>query len=124
MSAPEKTGQKHYVYPTAQFCITWTPRILVASFAGYYSLGIAYEAGIMRAIDKLAIAIMKNSMGYAGIGAAMPTFQWYSAWAVRTVSAAGAGLIYDLLERQTVSTYRRLRGSTPPPKPPFESVPV
>lgn len=111
MSVPETINpQKNdCLHQTAQFFLTWTPRIIVAGFAGYYSLGIAYDVGIMAAIDRLAISILRDSIGYAGIGAAMPTFQWYSAWAVRTVAAGGAGLIYDLLERLTVFVYSQLQ---------------
>jgi hypothetical protein len=82
-----------------QFILKWTPRTIVAGFAGYYSLGVAYEMGVMAAIDRIAIRILRHFMGYAGIGAFMPTFQWYSAWSVRIVSALGAGLLYDLTER-------------------------
>ncbi len=89
----------------SQFFFKWGPRVLVAAIAGYYSSGIAYEWGIMASIDKIAIPILKNSVGYAGIGAVMPTFQWYSAWGVRTVSAAAAGLLYDLGERLVLYAY-------------------
>lgn len=79
--------------------LTWTPRVIVAVIAGYYSLGIAYDTGLMAEIDKIAIQILKHWVGYAGIGALMPTFQWYSALAVRMVAATVAGLLYDLIER-------------------------
>jgi hypothetical protein len=85
-----------------QFLLTWTPRLLVVAFAGYYGLGFAYEMGIMAEIDKIAIPIIKSWVGYAGLGAAMPTFQWYSAWGVRMAIAACAGIVYDLSERITL----------------------
>ncbi len=81
------------------FLVKWTPRLLVATLTGYYSLGIAYEYGIMASIDKVAIRVLKNWVGYAGLGAAMPTFQWYAAWAVRMSAAASAGIGYDLGEK-------------------------
>ncbi len=93
----------------SEFFFKWGPRVLVAAIAGYYSLGIAYEWGIMASIDKIAIPILKNSVGYAGIGAVMPTFQWYSAWGVRTVSAFGAGLLYDVGERIVLYAYHSLQ---------------
>ncbi len=102
----------------SEFFFKWGPRVLVAAIAGYYSLGIAYEWGIMASIDKIAIPILKNSVGYAGIGAVMPTFQWYSAWGVRTVSAFGAGLIYDVGERVVLYAYHNLQDKiygVPPP---------
>jgi hypothetical protein len=90
------------------FLFTLTPRLIVAAIAGYYSLGVAYEMGMMASIDRVAIIVLKDLVGYAGIGAAMPTFQWYSAWAVRVVAAAGAGLLYDIFERSTICVYHRL----------------
>ena len=109
ISAEVSTQKNDCVYQTIQLLWTWTPRILVAGVAGYYGLGVAYEVGIMAAIDRVAISILRDSVGYAGIGAAMPTFQWYSAWAVRSVAAAGAGLIYDLLERLTIFVFKQLQ---------------
>ncbi len=99
----------------SQFLMKWTPRVLVAAIAGYYSLGIAYDLGIMASIDRVAINILKDWVGYAGLGATMPTFQWYSAWAVRTVAAAGAGLIYDLSERLVLFIYHQVRDRYYPP---------
>ncbi|GAB4190078.1 MAG: hypothetical protein Tsb0015_11020 [Simkaniaceae bacterium] len=81
------------------FVITWGPRAIFAVIAGYYSLGVAYDIGLMAAIDRVAIDVLKHYIGYAGLGAAMPTFQWYSAWAVRISAAAAGGLLYDVLER-------------------------
>jgi hypothetical protein len=81
------------------FALRWTPRAIVAGLGGYYSLGIAYDRGIMAAIDRIAIPVLRKTMGHVGMGAVMPTFQWYSAWGVRFISALGAGLLYDLAER-------------------------
>ncbi|MGA8163827.1 MAG: hypothetical protein WB791_02240 [Waddliaceae bacterium] len=49
----------------------------------------------MEAIDRIAILILKSSVGYAGIGAIMPTFQWYSAYAVRGIAGLSCGVCYD-----------------------------
>lgn len=81
------------------FALKWTPRAIVAGLAGYYCLGAAYDMGVMAAIDRIAIRILRPSLGYMGMAAFMPTFQWYSAWGVRVLSAISAGLLYDLLER-------------------------
>jgi hypothetical protein len=84
----------------------WTPRAGVAFYAGYYSLGFAYEKGVMAAIDRIAIPILLRAFGYAGIGAFMPTFQWYSALSVRLVAALAAGILYDLAERIVLFVWR------------------
>lgn len=107
----------------AEAVLTWTPRIIVAAVAGYYSLGIAYETGLMAEIDKIAIQILKNWVGYAGLGALMPTFQWYSAWAVRFIAGAVAGLLYDLLERLVCCLINSIWG-TKDTNPTNEGVPV
>ena len=86
------------------------PRLIVLGFAGYYSLGVAYEKGIMAAIDRVAIRILRHYVGYAGLGAIMPTFQWYAAWSVRALAAIGAGILYDLIERIILSIVAALRG--------------
>lgn len=97
----------------AYFTLKWTPRLLVAGLAGFYSLGVAYDLGLMAAIDQLAIRILKHQVGYVGLGAAMPTVQWYAAWGVRMTAAIGAGLLYDFIERivKTILAYFR------PPEP-------
>lgn len=82
-----------------QFALKWTPRAIVAGLAGYYCLGVAYSMGIMAAIDRIAMRILLPSLGYMGVAAFMPTFQWYSAWTVRVVIAIVAGFLYDLIER-------------------------
>lgn len=82
-----------------KFALKWTPRAIVAGAAGYYCLGIAYDMGVMAAIDRTAIRILRPSLGYIGMAAFMPTFQWYAAWGLRTVAAIAAGLLYDLAER-------------------------
>ncbi len=85
----------------SDFFIKWTPRVIAVGIGGYYGLGIAYELGIMALIDKVAIQIIGHFFGYAGIGALMPTVQWYSAWGVRIVIGLGAGFLYDLAEKCT-----------------------
>lgn len=92
-----------------QFAIKAGPRAIVAGIAGYYSLGIAYEQGLMAEIDKIAIIVLKNWVGYAGIGALMPTFQWYAAWGVRIMAAAFAAIIYDLIERVIIHCYLSIK---------------
>jgi hypothetical protein len=82
-----------------QFALKWTPRTIVAGLAGYYCLGVAYEMGIMANIDRIAMRVLRPSMGYMGMAVFMPTFQWYSAWGVRITAALAAGLLYDLTER-------------------------
>lgn len=94
----------------------WTPRALVAGIAGYYSLGYAYQYGIMAKIDRVAIPILIKSVGTMGLGAAMPRFQWYSAWGVRMASALGAGLIYDIFDRCISAVYKKFK-----PKPPLDA---
>lgn len=81
------------------FLTTWTPRAIAVVVGGYYGLGIAYELGLMTLIDQVAIQVIKHFFGYAGIGALMPTVQWYSAWAARIVIGLTTGLLYDLAER-------------------------
>lgn len=81
------------------FMIKWTPRAIVVLVGGYYGLGIAYEFGLMASVDKVSIYALKYFFGYAGIGAFMPTAQWYSAIAVRCTIGFSAGIVYDLTER-------------------------
>jgi hypothetical protein len=85
--------------PITDFFVKWTPRAIAATVGGYYGLGIAYELGFMALIDQVAIQILKNIFGYAGIGALMPTVQWYAAWAAQLTIALGCGLLYDLTEK-------------------------
>ncbi len=94
----------------SHFALRWTPRLIVMGFVGYYSLGVAYEKGIMAAIDRVAIRILRHYVGYAGLGALMPTFQWYAAWSVRALAVIGAGLLYDLIERIILYIVTILRG--------------
>lgn len=81
--------------------VNWTvragPRIIIIGLVGYASLGWAYEAGLMAAIDRIAIPILRNHVGYFGLGAIMPTFQWYAAWAVRITAALTAETIFELI---------------------------
>lgn len=90
-----------------QFILKWTPRAIAAGIGGYYALGIAYHFGLMAAIDKIAIAIIREFAGYAGVGALMPTFQWYAAWGVRILAASGAGFLYDRIERVALCCYNK-----------------
>ena len=85
--------------PISSFLIRWTPRALAVAIGGYYGLGIAYEMGLMALIDSVAIQIIKHFCGYAGIGALMPTVQWYSALGARLAIGLGAGILYDVAER-------------------------
>jgi hypothetical protein len=86
--------------------IKWTPRVIVAGFAGYYSLGYAYEMGFMHQIDLLAIAVIKRQAGgRVAIGALMPIFQPYAAWGVRLVAAGVASLTYSLVEYTVLRIY-------------------
>lgn len=80
----------------SQTVVKWGARIIVVSLAGYYSLGVAYQTGLMAKIDQYAIKIFLHFFGYAGLGAFMPTFQWYSAWGVRFAAAFTAVVIWDL----------------------------
>lgn len=105
-----------------RFFWRWTPQVLFACCVGYWSVGIAYELGIMASLDKVAIYFLKQHVGTIGVGALMPQFQWYSAWAVRTVAAAGAMIFYNLSERALGYLYHgiqnRFFGSPTPPSSP------
>ncbi|MGB7978146.1 MAG: hypothetical protein WCF19_03170 [Chlamydiales bacterium] len=81
------------------FLKQWTPRLIAVAIGGYYGLGVAYDLGLMALIDKVAICVIKHYFGYGGIGALMPTVQWYSAWAARFAIGLTAGVLYDLIER-------------------------
>ncbi len=96
----------------AEFLLKWAPRALAIGCGGYFGLGVAYELGLMAAIDRVAISILKQWVGYIGIGALMPTVQWYSALAVRCGMAAAAALIYNIVERICQVSYRVLCAST------------
>ncbi len=93
---------------SSNFLIKWTPRMISVGIGGYYGLGLAYEFGLMASVDKVAIRMIKYFFGYVGVGALMPTAQWYAAWAVRLVVGLGAGIIYDLSERCTICCASRL----------------
>ena len=99
----------NYSHDFFLFALRWTPRALFAGVAGYYSLGVAYDKGVMAAIDRVAIKVFRHFWGYAGIGAFMPTFQWYSAWGVRIICALAAGILYDLAERIVLAACRALK---------------
>lgn len=97
-----------YFQQFTNFTLKYTPRAVVALYCGYYCLGVAYSSGLMAAIDKVAIKILVKQVGYVGLGAVMPTFQWYSAWAVRLAAALIGTLIYDLIEKIAKASYRWL----------------
>ncbi len=101
--------------------LKWTPRLLVATFAGYYCLGMLYDYGVLAAIDKVAIVVVKHFVGYAGVGAAMPTIQWYCAWGARMAVAAAAGIGYDITERFALYVYHKIRHHYYPASPPPSS---
>lgn len=94
--------------PITDFFVKWTPRAIAATVGGYYGLGIAYELGLMALIDQVAIQILKNIFGYAGIGALMPTVQWYTASGVQVIIALGSGLLYDLAEKCAKCVYAQM----------------
>ncbi|MES2273762.1 MAG: hypothetical protein V4487_06185 [Chlamydiota bacterium] len=96
-----------------QFVCTWGPRTIAAAFAGYYCLGFAYQIGLMAAIDKIAIPILVHSVGYAGLGALMPHFQWYAALGVRILSATIAAFLYDLVKEICKYAIRKFSGTAP-----------
>ena len=74
--------------------------VTVGSFVGgLYGLGFCYKLGVMARIDQIAMPILINWFGYAGLGAIMPTFQWYSAAAVRFCCAAVAGAVCLLIQK-------------------------
>lgn len=80
------------------FALKWTPRAIAVAIGGYYGLGMAYEFGLLALVDQLAIQAIKHLAGYAGVGALMPTVQWYSAWGLRIVLGLVTGLVYDFIE--------------------------
>lgn len=102
------------------FLLTWTPRAIAVGVGGYYGLGLAYSSGLMAAIDKLAIPIIQHQLGYIGLGAIMPTFQWYAAWSARITFGALFALLYNIIERIILAIAERLgwgmgeRASPPP----------
>lgn len=105
-------ASRTYIDGLVHFTLRWTPRTIVAGVSGYYCLGIAYEVGIMAAIDRIGIRILRPSLGYMAIAAVMPTFQWYSAWGVRVCFGLTATLIYYLIEKILGFIYSTL---FPPP---------
>jgi len=96
-----------------QFTCKLTMRAIVGGLAGFYSLGFCYEQGIMAKIDDIAISLMLPSVGYAGLGAFMPTFQWYAAWGVRITAAFLATIVYDIAERVFIAAFQYLFGFNP-----------
>jgi hypothetical protein len=97
----------------AAFIGKWGPRAIAVAVGGYYGLGIAYDLGFMALIDQVAIQVIKNVLGYAGIGALMPTLQWYSAWAARILCGVVVGVAYDLLEKGVKSCWNQYCGNRP-----------
>lgn len=85
--------------------VYWTPRVIVYTAVGYYSLGYAYHYGIMAIIDKYAIKILVAHVGYIGLGATMPIVQWYAAWGVRFTASLIALKVYDYTERIVIYVY-------------------
>ena len=82
------------------------PRIIIGGLAAYYSLGLAYNMGLMAVIDKFAIKILLPNVGYIGLGAVMPTVQWYTAWTARLIVGTVAAFLYDLCEKIATLVYR------------------
>ena len=111
------------IHDLYQFALRWTPRAIVAGIAGYYSLGIAYDKGVMSQLDRIAIKVFKHTVGYSGLGAFMPTFQWYAAWGVRITAAIVAGILYDLIERIVFFVYLKLY-KIPPDQIPLHPAPI
>lgn len=113
VTVPLSTREK-----TVSFLATWGPRAIAVAVGGYYGLGLAYEWGLLALIDRAAIPLIKHVGGYAAVGAAMPTFQWYSAWAVRFAFGLLSACLYDLTVRATQSAFAHFS----PPKPAPASV--
>jgi hypothetical protein len=97
----------------ASLLIKWTPRAAAVAIGGYYGLGLAYEFGWMVLIDKVAIYIIKNFFGTVGVGAIMPTAQWYSAWAARFVIGIGTGFLYDGCEKIAFKCWEKISEARP-----------
>lgn len=93
----------------SQVVCVWTPQLIVGGFVGYYSLGFAYEKGVMAGIDQIAIKILKPKVGYVGLGAVMPTVQWYAAWGVRVTSAAIAVGVCSAAIKIGIKAYKCIR---------------
>ena len=104
-----------------KFLLKWTPRALAALAGGFYSLGLAYDLGLMIEIDRLAIKLIRPWLGHIGIGLFMPTFHWYAAWGVRCLAALLTGLIYDLLARLVRYLIKRWRQRKQQPIVPYGS---
>ena len=60
-----------------QFMTKWTPKAIAVAVGRYYSLGIAYDFGLMALIDKISIEVIKHFARYVGLSAFMPTIQWH-----------------------------------------------
>ncbi len=108
ISSPQSNTEK-----VAAFIGKWGPRTIAVAVGGYYGLGVAYELGVMALIDQVAIQVIKNVLGYAGIGALMPTVQWYSAWAARIAFGAALGVAYDLTEKGVKACWDQSYGNRP-----------
>jgi hypothetical protein len=92
-----------------KWVVILTPRIVVITLGAYYGLGLAYYWGMMAAIDRVAIEAIRHFAGYAGIGAMMPTVQWYSSLAVRGIMATGAEFCYEIVEKLALKIIRAYR---------------
>lgn len=93
--------------------VKWAPRAIAVAIGGYYGLGIAYDMGLMALIDQVAIQAIKHVLGYAGIGAMMPTVQWYSAWGGHIAFGIVTGVMYDLTEKGIKACWNRLSENRP-----------
>lgn len=97
---------------TKNLLVKWTPRTIASLLGGYYGLGVAYDLGLMALIDQIAIRFIKHFFGYGGIGALMPTVQWYSAWGVRLVLGITSAISYDCLARMSSLMTENLSAGT------------
>lgn len=111
MQLPPLDSRKTGFSDPILFIFKWPPRLIVMSAAGFYSLGYAYEIGLMARIDREAIKILIPRVGYIGLGASMPVVQKYSAWTVRALSAVAAGIVYDITERIFCFVWKKYKNS-------------
>ena len=75
-----------------------------AFVGGYYGLGALYDLEIMDSVTivvrKIARSVLKYwRVGYAGMGAAMPWIDWYTAVGVRLFCAFIAGTICLIIQK-------------------------
>jgi hypothetical protein len=91
------------------------PPVILGTLSGYYSLGFAYEIGLMHQIDLLAIPLLRSLAGRMAIGALMPLVQWYSAYVVQIGTGLTVGFLYLALEWTACRIYFKIY---PPKNPP------